>query len=277
MKSIGVIDYYLNEWHALNYPEMLKRVQQNSNEEEARIAFAYAETDLNGYTTDDYCKQFGVTKCSSIKEVCEKSDYLMVLYPDRPERKIDACLEVLKYGKPVFIDKTFVKDFAQAKKVFEVAEKYHTPMFSSSSLRYADEIKELPEVNSLLILAPALHLKDYWVHPLEMLVAKMGVGAKKVMLTKSGNHYSLHVEYDNKSALVIIHDDGPHDQYYIGGSGRMGQTLKMIQSPFFDNEMKDILRFYKEKVASFPKEETLELMKIRDAALLEKFDEWISL
>lgn len=277
MKKIGFIDHYLNEWHALNYPEMIERAKQGMNEDFI-VAYAYAEKDFGDITTDQFCKMMNVEKCSSIQEICEKSDCLIIFSPDNPERKLDLARQVLPYGKPTFIDKTFAASLEEAKEIYSIAEKYHTPMFSSSSLRFAPEIKEYPDVDSLLIIAPALHPVDYWVHPLEMLVTKMGVGAKKAKLSKSGNILALFLKYENeKNALVIMKDMGPAEGYFISGNGTTHQTMVKLEKPFFDYEMKDILRFFLDGKPSFPKEETLEVMKIRDFALKQIFDEWVEI
>ena len=86
MKKIGFIDYYLNEWHALNYPEMIGSIQ-NEFDEEFRITHAYAEIDHPNMSTDEFCKKYHVIRCSSIDEICHECDYLILLYPDDPERK----------------------------------------------------------------------------------------------------------------------------------------------------------------------------------------------
>lgn len=277
MKKIGFIDYYLNEWHALNYPEMIASIQ-NEFDGEFRITHAYAEIDHPNMSTDEYCKKYNVIRCSSIDEICHECDYLILLYPDDPERKCEVIKKVISFGKPVFVDKTFVNSYEEAKEVFECAKKYNTPMFTSSSLRYSIELKELPnDLTSLFIVAPSVHLKDYWVHPLEMLVSKMGVGAKKVKHLVSGNHHILQIKYENKDALIVMAEMGYAQDFFVSGNGQNGQNLKRCTSPYFVNEMRDVLRFFKEKTPSFDYQQTLEIMRIRDLTLLEKYDEWLEL
>ena len=96
MKKIGFIDYYLSEWHANNYPAWIKEINP-----EFEIAYAWAEVDVSpvdGVTTDGWCGKFGVEKCASIEEVCEKADYLMVLSPDNRERDLDYAIGVFPCG-----------------------------------------------------------------------------------------------------------------------------------------------------------------------------------
>ena len=103
-KKIGFIDYYLDEWHALNYPQFIK----DATDGEFEVAYAYAEMDKpGGMTTDQWCEKYGVQRLDSIDEVVEKSDCIIVLSPDNPERHWDLCQKPLRSGKRVYVDKTF--------------------------------------------------------------------------------------------------------------------------------------------------------------------------
>ena len=66
----------------------------------------------------------------------------MILAPANPEMHLRYAREVLKYKKTTYIDKTFAPNIVEAKKIFALGEKYQTPFFSTSALRYADEIDE---------------------------------------------------------------------------------------------------------------------------------------
>ena len=48
--KIGFIDYYLDEWHANNYPELIKELSGGDME----VAYAYGHIDspIGGMTTD---------------------------------------------------------------------------------------------------------------------------------------------------------------------------------------------------------------------------------
>ena len=93
MKRIGLTDYYINEWHALNYPTFLKNVK-DAIDGEFEITVFYAEINHPDLSSDEYEKQYGVHKCSSLEELCNTCDYLMVLYPDNPERKFEVVKKV---------------------------------------------------------------------------------------------------------------------------------------------------------------------------------------
>ena len=270
MKKIGLIDFYINEWHALNYPSFLANVKKEIDEEFV-ISDFYAEIDHPSLSSKEYESKYGVHQCSSLEELCNTCDYLMVLYPDNPERKFEVVKNVIKYKKPIFVDKTFMNNYQEAKEIFLLAEKEGTPLFTSSSLRYADEVKELGDVDSLLVIAPSVHLSDYWIHPLEIVVSKMGGDAVGATLSRSGVHYMLNIEYpNNKSALIVIAEGGNAQDFFVSGNGKFKQNLVRCASPYFENEMREILKFFINKKAPFSKEETLCAMRLRDIALSTK-------
>ena len=121
MKTIGFIDYYLSEWHADNYPLWIKEICEKTGKEFC-VAYAWAEMDkspIDGKTTDEWCKEFDVERCDSIEEVVEKSDCIIVLSPDNPERHLDLCRIPLASGKRVYVDKTFALTKDIAKEIVE--------------------------------------------------------------------------------------------------------------------------------------------------------------
>jgi len=96
MKKIGFIDYFLSEWHANNYPAWIHELSKKFKEE-FQVAYAWAEVDISpfdGVSTDQWCEKYRVERCNSIQELCEKSDYILVLSPSNPEMH-------LKYAKEV--------------------------------------------------------------------------------------------------------------------------------------------------------------------------------
>jgi hypothetical protein len=109
-------------------------------------------------------------------------------------------------GKPVYVDKTFSPDLASGARMFELAGKYGTPMFSSSALRSR---QSFPATRMTRSTEKTLNLLQPWGRaPLktirfiswEMIVSMMGPGAKRVRacLRKAG---ALVIEYAMAAAL----------------------------------------------------------------------------
>ena len=108
MKKIGFIDHFLDEWHADNYP---KWIRESSYKGKFDVCYAWAEKDkAGGQTSRQWCDTQKVELVGSKEELIRKSDCMIVLSPDNPERHEDLCRDVLLAGKPVYVDKTFAPD-----------------------------------------------------------------------------------------------------------------------------------------------------------------------
>ena len=75
MKTIGYIDYYLDEWHAHHGFETVKAYNEKYGKDFA-ITAVWAETDKDGgMTTDGFCAKYGVKKCATIAELASQVEY----------------------------------------------------------------------------------------------------------------------------------------------------------------------------------------------------------
>ena len=262
MLKVGFIDYFLDEWHANNYPKWFKSASEALGEEVV-VTYAWAELDAppqGGKTTDDWCAEKGVTKCATIEEVCEKSDVLVVLSPDNPERHLDYAKAVLPYGKRTYIDKTFAPDYATALRIFGIAREYNTPFFSTSALRYAEELKAVDAPDYMITSGGGL-LERYIVHQAEMVVSKLGVGASRVMARKQGVETIFSIDYENGKRATMLH--APAFGFTVSLAKDSGEftPITPVASSFFSALGRDIARFFLDGKPSFDGDETLEVMK----------------
>ena len=107
-KSIGFVDYYISEWHANNYPGWIKEASKVVGED-FEVKYAWAEKDVSlfdGVRTDEWCEKYGVERCATIAELCEKSDFICILAPSDPEKHLEYAREALKFGKYSYWDKS---------------------------------------------------------------------------------------------------------------------------------------------------------------------------
>ena len=269
MKKIGFIDYYISEWHANNYPAWIDDACAALGKE-YKVAYAWAELDLSpkyGETTAQWCEKFGAEKCDTIAELCEKSDVIVILAPSDPEKHLGYAEEALKYGKLTYIDKTFSPDYATAKKIFEIAEKHGTKFFSSSALRYADELSTDFECNEVMTTGSGSILAEYLVHQVEMVVKKLGLGAKRVRAEKFGTQTLFRVEYANGKKATMLFAPSVPFTLYMSECGESKPVYRQVTSKFFNGLIADMVRFFEEGTVSFDTAETLEVMKIREGAL----------
>ena len=275
MFKIGFIDYYLDEWHANNYPAWIKERGGDGFE----VSYVWAEeyvSPVDNVNTDEWCEKFGVERCASIEELCEKSDVIFILAPTNPEKHLPYAKVVLPYGKPTYIDKTFAPSLEEAKEIFAIAEKHGTPFFSSSALRYEAALDDVADCRSITVFMSGRTADEYIIHDIEMVVKKLGVGANKVMCVLNGNQHFFHLGYaDDRSACLVYAPFGLPGST-IMESATEGKTVKS-RSAIFNELIADILRFFGEKTVSFDTAQTLEAMKIRDAVLASRNNcgQWI--
>lgn len=267
MKKIGFVDYYLSEWHANNYPEFIANACKALGVD-YKVAYAWAELDkspLDNMTTAEWCEKYGAEKCDTLEELCEKSDYIVILAPSDPETHIRYARVALKYGKRTFIDKTFTTDYKTALEIFDIAEKNNTPFFSTSALRYAEELDALDSPSKMIIMCSGLNLPEYMVHMAELVVKKLGVGIKQVSAESVGNQSVMTVNYnDGKFATMIYGENIPYTLYMADGEN---EAWRVVESDFFDGMIKDILTFFETGKTSFDTEQTKEVMRLCEMAL----------
>jgi len=139
----------------------------------------------------------GVTIVDSLADLAEQSDVILLESVDgRPH--LEQFRAVAK-GKPVFIDKPAAASLADVIAIFRHAEKTKTPVFSSSSIRFLDEIRSLANVDEIGELLGAestgpMHVEEhhpdlfwYGVHGVEGLYTVMGRGCETVTRTDAEN------------------------------------------------------------------------------------------
>ena len=267
MKKIGFVDYYISEWHANNYPGWIKNYCAKAGLE-YEVAYAWAEKDVSlvdGKTTAEWCSAMNIEQCASVEELCQKSDNIVVLAPSDPDTHLRLATQVFKYaqGKRVYIDKTFAPDYATAKEIFDLAKQYGVEFFSTSALRYASEIANDTKANQVVTYGGGSNYDEYIIHQVEMIVKTMGVGASKVMVKADGESLVTDIEFtDGRKAQM---NWGKYSFKAI-----VDGEEKAIASDFFATLMAKIVSFFEGNDSDFDGAQTLEVMKIRETAILAK-------
>ncbi len=269
MKSVGFVDFYLDEWHANNYPDMIRAYAQASGQE-YRLTHAWAELSTppsGGRTTEQWCRDFGVTPCQSIEQLCASCDHVIVLSPSNPEKHLAYAKEVFHCGKHPYIDKTFALSVSQAEEIFDAATACGVRFFSSSALRYATELAPFKSgARTVTTTGGGSNLPEYIIHQLEMIVSTLGTGATQVLYTKHADQVCVDIAYaDGRHGKLFyapalpftatVSTDGESSSYHV------------IESPFFDHLIADIFRFFETDEVSFDTAETMEIMRLREVIL----------
>ena len=282
MKKIGFIDYYIDEWHANNYPRMIR---ESALGKDFQVALAWEETTPAGrITLDEWCAREGVGKASSVQQVIDECDCLVVLSPDNAERHEDLADLPLKSGKPVYIDKPIAPSLAAAKRLFDKAAAHNTPMMSCSALRFGSELEEA--LRSPLATAPARYVATegpgifhiYAIHQIEMLVMVLGTGATAVLQNGNGAVKNMLVRYNDDRRASVTLGPGLDFRVYAAQTDEKSVVLNGMND-FFARFMDAMLGFFNTGVPRVDPCETLEIAALIEAgqAALDAPDTWVPL
>ena len=278
MKKIGFIDFYLDEWHANNYPAWIREASGG----ELAVTYAYGMIDSpnGGLTTDAWCEKYGITRCSSMEEIVEKSDCLIVLSPDNAEMHEGLCQLPLRSGKPTYVDKTFAPDGDTARRIFAVAEAWKTPCYSSSALRYAAEYREINRkgITAVASIGPSSSFETYCIHQLEPIMMLMNAPVEKVMFIPAERSHTVLLSFaDGRQANLTGFLDGAAFTLNVAAMG--GNSTAVAKSDFFHEFILELCDFLQTGVEKVPHEETIRIMDVRGAAIrAEKTPfQWVSL
>jgi predicted dehydrogenase len=140
-------------------------------------------------------KELGLEVVDSIDALLGKVDCVLLETNDgRPH--LEQALQVFRAGKPLFIDKPTGSNLSEVVAIFQAAEHFGVPMFSSSSLRYAAGAQAIRggkvgkvlgcDAYSPCALEPT-HVDLYWygIHGVESLYTCMGIGCESVTHTST--------------------------------------------------------------------------------------------
>lgn len=276
MMKIGLIDYYLDQYHAEYYPKWLKEVSHG----DIQVACAWAKIDKpDGKPNRLCCEAGGFPLRERMEDVIEECDGLIVMSPDNPEMHEELCALPLASGKPTYVDKTFAVGRAAAQRIIDHANRHHTPFFSTSALRYATEYMALEKdgLSHLCSRAPGA-FSNYGIHSLEPIVCLMGPDIEKIMFAGTPTAPSFVLRFrDGRSAVM---SQSVTWDFSIGANYTdKGPVEVTVHSDFYRNFLDVLTDFFRDGVPRVPAEETLQIMTILEygAKAMETPDVWVSL
>ena len=135
-------------------------------------------------------KANGVEITSSIADLLEKVDCVLLETNDG-RLHLEQAVEVFKSGKICYIDKPVGATLGDAIAIYEMAEKYNAPVFSSSALRFTPQNQKLRNGEFGKILGADCYSPHkvepthpdfgfYGIHGVETLYTIMGTGCESV-------------------------------------------------------------------------------------------------
>lgn len=225
-----------------------------------------------------YIKQFnmlGIELVDSVAALVEKVDFVCLESNDGRVH-LEQALPVIKARKPVFIDKPIAGSLADTLAIFAAAEKYKTPVFTASSLRWIPQALELRGGAQGKILGAdcfspaaleATHPDLYWygIHGVEILYTLMGVGCQQVTRFQNENNEFVVGEWkDGRIGTFRGTRQGTHQ--YGGTAFCEKSTVYLPLEQAYTPLIQAIAKFFATGQAPVPQDEMIEIYAFMSAA-----------
>ncbi len=275
---LGIIG--LDTSHVTAFTETINNPDAKGHVPGAKVvaAFKGGSPDIESSITrvDEYTKtlveKYGVELCETIEDLCGKVDAVMIESVDgRPH--LEQARPVIAAKLPLYIDKPVGGTLRDAIEIFRLANEAGVPLFSSSSLRFAESTRAVRE-GSLGTVAHAetsspAHLEPhhpdlYWygVHGCESLFTVMGMGCEAV---KRGTTADGLIEVTGtwKGGRTGIFREGTG--YSGTARGEKGEAA-VGNFDGYEPLVAEIVKFFRSKEPPVSAEETIELFAFMEAA-----------
>jgi predicted dehydrogenase len=276
---VGIIG--LDTSHSTAFAKLLNSETSEYGGYKVVAAYPHGSKDIEsstrripGYT--DEVRKLGVEIVSSIQDLLKKVD-VVLLETNDGRLHLEQALEVFKAGKTVFIDKPVAASLSDAMAIYQAAEKYKVPVFSSSSLRYMsnmDDILKNKSAGKVLgaeTFSPctleATHPDFFWygIHGVEALYTVMGTGCKTVS----------RIHTPDTDVVTGVWEDNRIGTFRGLRAGKTGyggyvfgdKAIKLLGDyNGYAPLLADIITFFQTKVPPVTSTETIEIFTFMEAA-----------
>lgn len=272
--------------HAGAFTGMLNDPANQNHIPGARVvaAFKGGSPDLESSITrvDKYAEElsakYGVEIVSSISELLPKVDAILLESVDG-RKHLPQFREIMKSGKPVFIDKPLASTYADAMEISRLGRENNVRWFSASSLRFSRGIPALkqPGLRGAVVWGPGpmdkthqLDLSWYGIHSVEILYTFLGRGCVEVTRVSGPNGDTVVGKWsDGRLGTIALDSD------YAGFGATTFTSRKSLVSDKdfytgYQDLVREIIKFFQGGPAPVDERETLEMFSFMDAAQRSK-------
>jgi len=225
-------------------------------------------------------EDFGVEILDSPEAVAERVDLVFITAVDgRAHRELFERTAGLQ--RPTFIDKPLATSLADAKAIIERAGDSGIPVMSCSALRYADNFQAALvddrgggilgcDAFGPMALEEALPgLFWYGVHCVEMVVAAMGVGCRRVCATRNDDFDLIAAEWADGRMACIRGMRRGHGQF--GAVVHREKEKRFVDiaandRPYYAGMLEAIIGSLSQGRSAVPAEEMLQAIALMEAA-----------
>ena len=300
---VGLIG--LDTSHAVAFTQLLNDPSRPDHVPGARVVAAFKqgspEIEASATRIDKFTAElrdtWKVELVDSIDELLRRVDAVMLESVDARAHLAQARA-VLAARKPLFVDKPFTASVKDAVALARLAREHNTPIFSSSSLRFTDDVQgvkrdaRVQQVQGAITWGPATlepHHPDlfwYGIHAVEMLYTFMGPGCERVTRTHTAGADAVVGQWKDGRIGIVR---GTRDSAQTYGQVVFGpkaivtmpepSTTPASAAAAASNAPKRssyygllvaIVDFFRTGTSPVPIDETLEIMAFMEAADLSK-------
>jgi len=287
VKRIGIIG--LDTSHSPTFAAMFNGKDANPDFADFRVTVAYpwgSKTIQEGYSRvpmfTERIQELGIKIAGSIDELLQEVDFVLLETQDG-HVKVEQVLEVFKAGKPVFMDKPIAASLADVCLIYELAEKYKVPAFTTSSFRYIAPVMEVTSGRRGSVLGADCfgpcdeepsHPSLYWygIHGVEMLLSIMGPGCETVTRSHTPDTDLLvGIWKDSRIGTYRGMRRGSNRYYHFGGfafCARGPVKLDDYSDYGYPGLMKEVVNFFRTGIVPVSPETTIEVYAFMDASTL---------
>jgi hypothetical protein len=275
VRRIGFVDLNLDNFHANVYVKIFDKELKHRG-------FSVAgATALEAGAGRGWAQKNNVPWFDDVEGLSKAVDVFAILAPSNPETHLELAKRVLPFGKSTFIDKTFAPNLESAERIFALADKYGTPIQTTSALRYTPIQQWVAKVGRervrhVTTFSSGGSFDEYIVHPVEMVVSCLGPEAVRLLRRSesqtlvdfSGDRtatINLYVKSQTPYAAIITTDDA-------------SEYVAVDTTKLFVDAADAMLRFFETGQSDIDRRETLTIMRIIDAAMqLHAREEYVKL
>jgi Oxidoreductase family, NAD-binding Rossmann fold len=292
---IGLIG--LDTSHAGAFTQLLNDPSREDHIQGARVvaAFKGGSPDIEASAsriekfTAELRDKWKIELVDSIDELVRRVDAVMLTSVDGRVHLAQAR-PVLAARKPLFVDKPFTAGVRDAVELAKLARDNRTPVFSSSSLRFSDDVQAIRKdtrvspVLGAMAWGPATlepHHPDlfwYGIHAVEILYTFMGTGCERVTRTHTpGADVVVGQWKDGRIGVFRGIREGPqtYGQVVYGPKAAVSAppenaTGATSRRSSYYGLVSAIVEFFRSGKVPVPMDETLEIMAFMEAADVSK-------
>lgn len=230
---------------------------------------------------DGYVKQlrndFGIKIVDTLEELANECDAVLLESVDgRPHLK---QFRAVAKGKPVFIDKPAAGSLADLLTIFHIADETHTPVFTSSSLRFVSPVQSAakdPSLGDIIgceTLSPmsiqSAHPDLFWygIHGVEPLFTILGPGCQTVSRTDSPLSTVVVGKWnDGRIGSYRGNKKGHNYAFSLFGTKNVIQATALAGKEGYDPAVQAICEFFKTGKPPVSREDMIEIYAFMEAA-----------